>query len=893
MFRDAAVQTRSRGLLGRAAGLHPAATDAAAAGRRGAGRAGARRRSPRRGRATRCTPSSARSPTPAWLSRARCAWTARSCSCETSGTARVERLDQRRGRRLRRDRRIRVAPWLSRCRRCSAARSSTSRTRCPTSYRLAARRARAAGGRARRRRRALLACGAAAGSTVSDGAAADAGARITTSRARRPRRARRRARARRGGGDGHRVTCTARSTTCCARTTRCSPTRTPRSGRRRCPGCSPRCAATGVADDRTARYRPRPPARVGPPPRSSAPASPASPPPTNWRSAASTSRSTSRATDERTELGAAASRARIPPVKLGGLAASQYSTPGPTGGSPAELRPFPGRRGQPRPPRRAVAGEHGFRFFPAYYLHIWDLLQRIPVYQPRRRPGGDAVLATDLTHGHGQRPAGDHPGHHGRRQAVARLPPRGAPQPRPSCSPRCRPARATSGFTASDVRPSSSRLLRYLVTSPLRRAAELQNLSAYDFFVGDDGTGSAPVHLHAHCSRRSSSTCPRSSPHSTCGGATPAPTSPPILQLQLQMDRRDSKADGVLNGPTTESWFDHWYRHLVALGVRFVRAAVDRLEPPAGRPVHATAPAAPGAVVVLADGTRLAPDYVVVAVDAARGRAHHRPRCARRAPAARWRGWTGSPPRSPHRTARCSRHRRGRRPAGSPTRLDEMGRVPWDRFQTLAGIQYYFDTEFQLVRGHVYYSGDGVGAVVDQPARTVGAAPDPGPRRPRLRALGRHRRFQHPVAAPARRARTGQGGPRLHGRRAGHGGVAADRREPHQRASTTSPEALVPLARVVRRRPEPGDGGGPGEGDGRPVRNEAPYLVPSSGDWPNRPGGEPWNPHGTSWIAPADRGPVARRPRASATSGRPATAATRCTTTRWCSPAPGRRRSPG
>ncbi len=32
------------------------------------------------------------------------------------------------------------------------------------------------------------------------------------------------------------------------------------------------------------------------------------------------------------------------------------------------------------------------------------------------------------------------------------------------------------------------------------------------------------------------------------------------------------------------------------------------------------------------------------------------------------------------------------------------------------------------------------------------------------------------------------------------------------------------------------------------VRNETPYLVPIIGDWPNRPGGDPWNPHGTSWT---------------------------------------------
>jgi hypothetical protein len=41
---------------------------------------------------------------------------------------------------------------------------------------------------------------------------------------------------------------------------------------------------------------------------------------------------------------------------------------------------------------------------------------------------------------------------------------------------------------------------------------------------------------------------------------------------------------------------------------------------------------------------------------------------------------------------------------------------------------------------------------------------------------------------------------------------------------------------------------GPGQGQGRVVRNESPYLVPIVGDWNNRPGSDPWNPHGTSWT---------------------------------------------
>ncbi len=42
---------------------------------------------------------------------------------------------------------------------------------------------------------------------------------------------------------------------------------------------------------------------------------------------------------------------------------------------------------------------------------------------------------------------------------------------------------------------------------------------------------------------------------------------------------------------------------------------------------------------------------------------------------------------------------------------------------------------------------------------------------------------------------------------------------------------------------------GPGQGTGRVVRNETPYLVPIVGDWENRPGGDPWNPHETSWTS--------------------------------------------
>src|SRR5262249_34331759 len=47
-----------------------------------------------------------------------------------------------------------------------------------------------------------------------------------------------------------------------------------------------------------------------------------------------------------------------------------------------------------------------------------------------------------------------------------------------------------------------------------------------------------------------------------------------FIQLNMSLDRYDSKADGVLDGPTTTAWFDPWYVHLRRLGVKFRQGAL-------------------------------------------------------------------------------------------------------------------------------------------------------------------------------------------------------------------------------------------------------------------------------------------------------------------------------
>jgi hypothetical protein len=545
--------------------------------------------------------------------------------------------------------------------------------------------------------------------------------------------------------------------------------------------------------------------------------------------------------DERAELGAALLGA-FPPVKLGGLAASQYSTAGPTGGSQAELRPFPGHQGRRRPPPRAVPGEHGFRFFPAYYLHIWDLLQRIPVYDPAVQH-----VDADLRWQASSRTVMDNVRRvitqatvlHGRPSLIfTREQPRSAAELVTLLT-----EFQDLGFTPSDVITIFSRILRYLVTSPLRRASELQNLSAYDYFIGRDATA-ARRYSYSPQTEALILHMPKvlAAFDSHWGDARTNIST--FMQLLLRMDRRDDKADGVLNGPTTEAWFDHWYRHLTQLGVRFVRGAAERLEPPLvdrRLPPHLR----PRVRVVLADGTELASDYVVAAVDAPTA---ERITAALRAVgtggvAAELDGFTTSQPPAAGPLQPAAERSAARR---DPFAMAQLGRQPWDRFQTLAGIQYYFDTEFQLVRGHVFYAGTDWGlSSINQHGLWE--------QRPTLARDGYVSVLSVDIGdfnKPSSQLLDEHG----------HGKAARDCTPDEIAAEVwrqivteitsqvdSVPEALLPwpawyaLDRNLVM-------AGPGQGDGRPLRNEAPYLIPIVGDWPNRPGAEPWNPNGTSWT---------------------------------------------
>ena len=483
-----------------------------------------------------------------------------------------------------------------------------------------------------------------------------------------------------------------------------------------------------------------------------------------------------------------------------------------------------------------MAGEHGFRFFPAYYLHIWDLFQRIPVYQLHRAGGR-------------QRSAG-HPTSRTVMDNVRRVVTQGTTvEGKPSLvfpreAPRSPAEFLTAasqltklGFTPADVtdlREQAGALPRHQPAASRVRTAEHVRLRLLHRARRATVTRRF---FYSPASKRSCCEMPRvlAAFDSRWGDARTNLTT--YLQLHLQMDRRDNKADGVLNGPTTESWFDHWYRHLFELGVRFVHAEVDRLDPPVVRPASAASPPTPGAE----SRSPTARGWLRTTSSSPSTRPRpkrSRRRCAPPAPAAPSPDWTVSPPPFLHPTDRCSPTRRGASGRRDPYAMDEMGGFRgtgsrhWAASSTTSTRSSSCSEGICITRGQ---SG--------RCRRSTSTACGRSDRSWTATATSRCCRSISVISTPppgtywtspdaARPPATAR--PTRSRQRCG-----ARSSVPSRAMLTTSPKRLLPwpvwyaLDRGLIM------SGGTGQGAGRPVRNETPYLVPIVGDWPNRPGSRP------------------------------------------------------
>lgn len=229
---------------------------------------------------------------------------------------------------------------------------------------------------------------------------------------------------------------------------------------------------------------------------------------------------------------------------LGGKAASQYLKGTGQGG------------------RHDLPGEHGFRFFPAFYFHLDTTMGEIPCGHGRR-------VSDNLVGSESFAVA-----RNGRRPAVAQ---RRVGRDVDSVAGAIELLSAwfsqdALGLSSADLSNLVFAVTKFMMSSDARRREEYDHLSWYQF-------SGASADIFSDSYRSLVSNLPRTMVAMDGKNGSAYTIGKAGSQLFfLDPLRTDGGVDRVLNGPTSETWLRPWEEHLRRLGVRFHHGApLERL----------------------------------------------------------------------------------------------------------------------------------------------------------------------------------------------------------------------------------------------------------------------------------------------------------------------------
>jgi len=216
-------------------------------------------------------------------------------------------------------------------------------------------------------------------------------------------------------------------------------------------------------------------------------------------------------------------------------------------GGKARSMPFEGTGREGRPD---LPGEHGFRFFPGFYRHLPDTMDRIPV------PRGGATAFKHLVNAEEFQIA-----RVGRRElfAPARFP-RSLDDLQAAATFLARYAR-DSGVRAVDFAYFANRLFVLLTSCEERRFAQFENQSWWEFSGAATRSKEYQLLLADGLTRSLVAARARELSARTGGYI--------LLQLLFDMTRAGRHVDRLLDGPTNDVWIDPWLAYLRAKGVKY------------------------------------------------------------------------------------------------------------------------------------------------------------------------------------------------------------------------------------------------------------------------------------------------------------------------------------
>ncbi|RQG88794.1 FAD-dependent oxidoreductase [Natrarchaeobius halalkaliphilus] len=227
----------------------------------------------------------------------------------------------------------------------------------------------------------------------------------------------------------------------------------------------------------------------------------------------------------------------------------------------------------------ALHGEHGFRFFPAFYRHVVEMMARIP--------DGSGTVADNLVETEATLLAST--------TEADRIAETRTPDSIRGWLEALRPAFADD-LPSRDVRFLLERLAYLLTSCEKRRTEELDDVTWWEF---TDAENRSPAFRDRLTSTTQSLVAlrPQAASARTMG----------TIYLQLLFGQLDPTrpTERVLNAPTNEAWIDPWLRHLENLGVDLRPNTAARSISFDGRRIDG---------VELVDGTTLSADEYVLAV---------------------------------------------------------------------------------------------------------------------------------------------------------------------------------------------------------------------------------------------------------------------------------------
>jgi 15-cis-phytoene desaturase len=232
--------------------------------------------------------------------------------------------------------------------------------------------------------------------------------------------------------------------------------------------------------------------------------------------------------------------------------------------------------------QQGLPGEHGFRFFPGFYHHVIDTMQRIPL------PGGgnvrDNLVAASMGYF----------AYEG-----------GTPLLAPSIGPRnlkelIEHLKDMAGFrkvlTMKDIEHFAGKLWQIMTSCDERRIAEYEQQSWVEFIDAANQSTAYQTWFAGAMTRTLIAASGEKASARTVGDI--------LVTLMVGGMRWGEQSDRLLNGPTNEVWVGPWHDLLTSMGVRFhFDTAVTelRLDNGGNRITSAAITTASGSQAVIAD----------------------------------------------------------------------------------------------------------------------------------------------------------------------------------------------------------------------------------------------------------------------------------------------------